>query len=96
MHALLHIQWANVMSYLVLQLSQESFPLCMQSIHLALRQQHHLRHWGRMQYGLFLKAIGLSLDEALRFWRAEFTKLMDTDKVKILSYIGNSLVYGKV
>lgn len=33
-----------------------------------------------MQYGLFLKGIGLSLEEALRFWRTEFTKAMDGDK----------------
>ena len=65
-------------------MSQESFPLCMTSLNHAFRQNHHLRHWGRMQYGLFLKAIGLSLDEAMRFWRAEFTKAMDGDKVLTL------------
>ena len=27
-----------------------------------------------MQYGLFLKGIGLSLEEALQFWRQEFTQ----------------------
>lgn len=53
----------------------------MVQVHQALRQHHHLRHVGRMQYGLFLKAIGLSLEEAMRFWRTEFTKLMDPDKV---------------
>ena len=53
----------------------------MQQLHTGLRANHHLRHWGRMQYGLFLKAIGLSLDEALKFWRSEFSKVMDVDKV---------------
>jgi len=28
-----------------------------------------------MQYGLFLKGIGLSLEDALRFWQTEFTKV---------------------
>lgn len=28
-----------------------------------------------------LQGIGLSLEEALIFWRSEFTKLMDVDKV---------------
>ncbi|PVD23016.1 hypothetical protein C0Q70_16277 [Pomacea canaliculata] len=61
-------------------LSKTSFPLCMQQLHSAFRSNHHLRHGGRMQYGLFLKGIGLSLEEAIRFWKSEFTKIMDGDK----------------
>ena len=33
-----------------------------------------------MQYGLFLKGLGLSLDDALRFWQREFTKKITTDQ----------------
>lgn len=61
-------------------LSRTSYPLCMRQLHTALKENHHLKHGGRLQYGLFLKGIGLSLEEALIFWRAEFTKLMDVDK----------------
>ncbi|KAK0069423.1 DNA primase large subunit [Biomphalaria pfeifferi] len=60
-------------------LSKKSFPLCMQNIHASFRQTHHLRHGSRLQYGLFLKGIGLSLEEAMKFFKAEFTKSMDID-----------------
>ncbi|KAK5607866.1 DNA primase large subunit, partial [Crenichthys baileyi] len=63
------------------QLAGKSFPLCMRQLHQALRDTHHLRHGGRMQYGLFLKGIGLSLEQALQFWRMEFIRgKVDADK----------------
>ncbi|XP_005156868.2 DNA primase large subunit isoform X1 [Danio rerio] len=62
-------------------LSGKSFPLCMRHLHKALRENHHLRHGGRMQYGLFLKGIGLTLEQAMQFWRSEFVKgKVDADK----------------
>lgn len=60
-------------------LVKESFPLCMRQLHDQLRSDHHLRHGGRMQYGLFLKGIGLTLQQSLTFWRKEFTKRMDPE-----------------
>ncbi|XP_010887300.1 DNA primase large subunit isoform X2 [Esox lucius] len=63
-------------------LSAKSYPLCMRQLHRALRESHHLRHGGRMQYGLFLKGVGLTLDQALQFWRSEFVKgKVDADKI---------------
>ncbi|KAI4896590.1 hypothetical protein NFI96_018221, partial [Prochilodus magdalenae] len=62
-------------------LSAKAFPLCMRQLHKALRENHHLRHGGRMQYGLFLKGIGLTLEQALQFWRSEFVRgKVDADK----------------
>ncbi|CAB1457696.1 unnamed protein product [Pleuronectes platessa] len=62
-------------------LSVKSFPLCKRQLHQALKENHHLRHGGRMQYGLFLKGIGLSLEQALQFWRSEFIRgKVDADK----------------
>jgi len=77
------------------QLSKASFPLCMQQLHSSLRLHHHLRHYGRLQYGLFLKGIGMSLEEALRFWKSEFTKIMDGDKV-IMFYLTHIAVWPNV
>lgn len=32
-------------------------PPCMSRLHEAVSSNHSLRHWGRMQYGLFLKVV---------------------------------------
>lgn len=61
-------------------LSIKSFPLCMKQLHEQLRVAHHLKHGGRLQYGLFIKGIGVTLEDSLRFWREEFTKIMELDK----------------
>lgn len=58
-----------------------SYPLCMQKLHQKLRKDHHLKHFARLQYILFLKGIGVTLEDALSFWRSEFTKKMEADKV---------------
>lgn len=58
------------------QLSESipAMPLCMANMMTRLREQHHLRHSARMQLGVFLKGCGLTMDESLRFWKAEFGK----------------------
>ncbi|GBP70610.1 DNA primase large subunit [Eumeta japonica] len=61
-------------------LAVKSYPLCMRQLHEHLRLAHHLKHGGRLQYGLFLKGIGVTLEDSMRFWREEFTKIMDLDK----------------
>lgn len=49
----------------------------MQNLHRSLRRDAHLKHYGRLQYTLFLKGIGLSLEECLIFWRGAFSKITD-------------------
>ncbi|XP_074189243.1 DNA primase large subunit [Rhinolophus sinicus] len=62
-------------------LSTKSYPPCMRQVHKALRDNHYLRHGGRTQYGLFLKDIGLTLEQALQFWKQEFIRgKLDPDK----------------
>lgn len=48
------------------QLSKKSFPMCMRQCHETLRTKHHHKHFGRLQYGLFLKGIGVTLEDSLR------------------------------
>ncbi|KAI8987309.1 eukaryotic and archaeal DNA primase, large subunit-domain-containing protein [Mycotypha africana] len=52
-------------------------PLGMRHLHNVLRAKKHLKHGGRLQYGLFLKGIGLPLEEALIFWRQAFSEITD-------------------
>ena len=36
--------------------AEHHMPLCMKHLHMHLKADHKLKHWGRLQYGLFLKA----------------------------------------
>ena len=51
----------------------------MSHLHRTLRQNSHLKHFGRLQYTLFLKGLGLSLQDCIEFWRRSF-KLMTDEK----------------
>ncbi|KAJ3786808.1 eukaryotic and archaeal DNA primase, large subunit-domain-containing protein [Lentinula aff. detonsa] len=61
-------------------LAKQHFPLCMRVLHQNLRKDHHLKHFGRLHYGLFLKVLGLSIDEAIAFWRKSFAGGSGSDK----------------
>lgn len=49
------------------------YPLCAKHLQTNMIASSHLRHEGRQQLSLFLKGIGLSVDEALKFWSHSFT-----------------------
>lgn len=60
--------------------SRKHFPMCMRHIHEVFKIEHHLKHQCRLQYGLFLKGIGVTFEDAMLFFKTEFTKIMDQDK----------------
>jgi DNA primase large subunit len=61
-------------------------PLCMRQLHTGLKQDKHLKHWGRLQYGLFLKGAGLSMDEAMAFFQRHFGSVGSDDFTKKYAY----------
>ncbi|KAI9218840.1 eukaryotic and archaeal DNA primase, large subunit-domain-containing protein [Blastocladiella britannica] len=67
-------------------LAPKHFPLCMRHLHSQLKHAGHLRHGGRMQYGLFLKGIGLPIEESLAFWRTHFRHMTDDQFQKNHAY----------
>ena len=78
-------------------LSKRNFPLCMSTIQNILTSTHHIKYKARLQYGLFLKGIGLTLEDAMKFFRGEFTKKgdVDVDKFEKEYAYGIRYNYGK-
>lgn len=64
-------------------LADKHFPLCMQTMQRGLMDRKHLKYNARVQYGNFLRYLGLSLDAALQFWKSHFDM---TDDVFDKSY----------
>ena len=56
------------------------YPPCMRYLHESLMIDHHLKNLGRLHYGAFLRTAGIELDDAIEFWRKEFTKKIPNDK----------------
>ncbi|KAK1365644.1 DNA primase large subunit [Heracleum sosnowskyi] len=77
------------------QVAKSSFPLCMRHLFEKLREDHHLKHGGRMQLGLFLKGVGLPLDDALVFWKSEFSRKVGTERFDKEYAYGIRHNYGK-
>lgn len=61
-------------------LAAQSMPLCMKQLHRGLQRDHKLKHMARLQYGLFLKGAGMSLEEHTLFFHKEFTRIMTSDQ----------------
>jgi DNA primase large subunit len=58
----------------------------MSHLHSTLRQSSHLKHFGRLQYTLFLKGLGLSLEDCILFWRRSFKLITDEKFAKEYRY----------
>jgi len=66
-------------------ISKRSFPLCMQNMYSKLTSDpHHLKHQARQQFGLFLKAIGLTVEESTIFWRTMESKAVGMTPEKFM------------
>jgi DNA primase large subunit len=71
------------------------FPLCMRRTDRHLRKEHHLKHHGRWAYGLFLKGIGLSLDESIKLFGSLLTLKASKDFPKSSYAYNIRHMYGK-
>ncbi|PWN36574.1 DNA primase, large subunit [Meira miltonrushii] len=76
-NAIQGLEGGNVTAEMVDALIKEHAPLCMRNLHESLQDKGHLRHYGRLQYSLFLKDVGLPVEEALLFWRRSFRAMSD-------------------
>lgn len=61
-------------------LAAQSMPLCMQQLHAGLKRDHKLKHQGRLQYGLFLKGTGMSMEEHMLYFQREFTRIITSEQ----------------
>ncbi|KAG7400877.1 hypothetical protein PHYBOEH_004089 [Phytophthora boehmeriae] len=62
------------------RVAYKHFPLCMQQLHRKMRENHHLKYDGRVQYRMFLKGTGISLRDDLQFaiMKAEQLTVLDS------------------
>ncbi|XP_064646367.1 uncharacterized protein LOC135499507 [Lineus longissimus] len=60
----------------------ENFPLCMKLLHQNLREKHRLAHHSRVIYTLYLKEIGLTVHESLKFWKQEYSQPAKDDSTR--------------
>lgn len=74
---------------------KNSMPLCMSELHNGLERDHKLKHWGRLQYGLFLKGAGMSMEESLVFFQRQFTKIMSPENFQKQYAYNIRHMYGK-
>lgn len=50
------------------------FPPCMANLYNNLKKNHRLSHYARFNFSLFLKDIGMSLNDSIAFWKSEYSQ----------------------
>ncbi|WVN89344.1 uncharacterized protein L203_104567 [Cryptococcus depauperatus CBS 7841] len=70
----------SITAQTVHNVARKHFPPCMRHLYEDLMKERHLKHWGRLQLNLFLKGLGLPLEEAIVFWRQAFSPKISEDK----------------
>lgn len=70
-------QAIEIRADMVNALVQKHAPMCMRQMGRTLEERKHLKHQGRLQFGLFLKEMGLGVDQAMLFWRRSFANITD-------------------
>mmetsp|Transcript_20524 Transcript_20524/g.31139 ORF Transcript_20524/g.31139 Transcript_20524/m.31139 type:complete len:537 (-) Transcript_20524:134-1744(-) len=83
------------LTHLNIEQYKESMPLCMSELHKGLQNDNKLRHHGRLQYGLFLKGAGMSMEESIIFFQKIFTKIMTAEKFQKEYTYNIRHMYGK-
>jgi len=53
---------------------KDMLPPCMGYLYNNLKANHRLSHHARFNFSLFLKDVGMSVNEAIRFWSHEYSK----------------------
>mmetsp|Transcript_704 Transcript_704/g.1428 ORF Transcript_704/g.1428 Transcript_704/m.1428 type:complete len:200 (-) Transcript_704:180-779(-) len=65
------------------------------TLHTGLKRDHKLKYHGRLQYQLYLKGMGLTMEENILFFQREFTKIMTANEFKKKYSYNIRHLYGK-
>lgn len=72
----------------------DHMPLCMRVLHRGMKQDKKLKYNGRLQYSLFLKGIGVTLDDAITYFQKHFSAVTSDVFTKQYTYSLRH-IYGK-
>lgn len=70
-------QAIEIRAEMINALVKKHAPMCMRQLGQTLEERKHLKHQGRLHFGLFLKELGLGVEQALIFWRRSFANITD-------------------